>query len=132
LNAAGVILFAKRQVRDLPRERSAYCVSAKQISAKKPERRIRVEQIDDDADKRELARVKRLARTGDNQLLYSREQVCHLLGGIHKATLIRHEAAGRLHPVKLNPGKLTAKTYYRRDEVFALVDELTSRANAGD
>jgi hypothetical protein len=106
-------------------------VSAKQSSAKKSQPRVRINERDEiDLGKRERARVTRLARTGDNQLLYSREQVCHLLGGIHKATLIRHEAAGRLHPVKLNPGKLTAKTYYRRDEVFALVEELTARADA--
>lgn len=79
--------------------------------------------------RREKTRAARLATTSENQLLYSSEQVCHLLGNIHKTTLVRHEAAGRLHPVKLNPGKLNAKKYYARDEVLALVKSLTATAN---
>ncbi len=45
-----------------------------------------------------------------------------MLGGIHKSTIIRYEEAGRLRPVKLNPGKTTAKVYYRRADVFTIVE----------
>jgi hypothetical protein len=55
-----------------------------------------------------------------DQLLYSRAQVCHLLGGIHVATVIRLEQSGKLPPVKLTPAD-QGKTYYRRADVMALV-----------
>jgi hypothetical protein len=57
----------------------------------------------------------------DDQLLYSRNQVCRMLGGVHPATVVRLEEAGKLHPVKLNPGKL-GRVYYRRAEVVALAE----------
>lgn len=69
-----------------------------------------------------LPRHKRVRAFDDDQLLYSREQVCRMLGGIHKSTIIRYEEAGRLRPVKLNPGKTTAKVYYRRADVFTIVE----------
>jgi hypothetical protein len=64
----------------------------------------------------------RVAAVSDGQLLYSREQVCHLLGGVHRATVVRMEESGRLRPVRLNPGKPTAKVFYRRDDVLALIE----------
>jgi hypothetical protein len=57
----------------------------------------------------------------DDQLLFTREQVMRMLGGISYPTVIRLEAAGKLPPVKLNPGK-TCKTFYRRADVMALVE----------
>jgi len=57
----------------------------------------------------------------DDQLLFTREQVMRMLGGISYPTVIRLELAGKLPPVKLNPGK-TCKTFYRRADVMALVE----------
>lgn len=57
----------------------------------------------------------------DDQLLFTREQVMRMLGGISYPTVIRLEIAGKLPPVKLNPGK-TCKTFYRRADVMALVE----------
>ena len=57
----------------------------------------------------------------DDQLLYSRNQVCRMLGGVHPATVVRLEEAGKLQPVKLNPGKL-GRVYYRRADVLAIVE----------
>jgi hypothetical protein len=57
----------------------------------------------------------------DDQLLFTREQVMRMLGGISYPTVIRLEVAGKLPPVKLKPGKL-GKTFYRRADVMALVE----------
>ena len=57
----------------------------------------------------------------DDQLLFTREQVMRMLGGISYPTVIRLELAGKLSPVKLKPGKL-GKTFYRRADVMALVE----------
>lgn len=56
-----------------------------------------------------------------DQLLYTREQLRRILGGISTDTVIRLEAAGRLKPVRLTPGKL-GRVYYRRRDVEALIE----------
>ena len=56
----------------------------------------------------------------DDRLLFTRKQVMRMLGGISYPTVIRLEIAGKLPPVKLNPGK-TCKTFYRRADVMALL-----------
>jgi hypothetical protein len=56
-----------------------------------------------------------------DQLLFSRSQVCRLLGGVHVATVIRLEQSGKLPPVKLTPAD-QGRTYYRRADVMALAE----------
>jgi hypothetical protein len=56
-----------------------------------------------------------------DQLLFSRSQVCRMLGGVHKATVIRLEQAGKLPPVKLTKDD-QGRTYYRRADVLALAE----------
>ena len=60
-----------------------------------------------------------------NQLLYSRAQVCTMLGGVHPATVARLEDAGKLRAVRLSPEKENCRVYYRREDVLALIDGLT-------
>jgi hypothetical protein len=62
----------------------------------------------------------RSAAISEQQLLYSREQVRRILGGVCTATVVRLEQAGRLRPVRLNPEKPTAQVFYRRDDVVAV------------
>jgi hypothetical protein len=57
----------------------------------------------------------------EDQLLFTREQVMRMLGGISYNTVIRLEAAGKLPLVKLNRGK-TCKAFYRRADVMALAE----------
>lgn len=58
----------------------------------------------------------------DAQLLFSRDQVCKILGGVSRPTVVRLEESGRLRPVRLNPDKATAKVFYRRADVMALIE----------
>jgi hypothetical protein len=58
----------------------------------------------------------------DEQLLYTREQVMRMLGGISYPTVCRLETAGRLRPIKLNPSGKLARVYYRRADVMALAE----------
>jgi hypothetical protein len=72
-------------------------------------------------------KIKKRARTIDpNQLLYSRAQVSTMLGGVHPATVARLEEAGKLRAVRLAPEKENCRVYYRREDVLALVDGLTT------
>ncbi|MBR0994922.1 hypothetical protein JQ580_29860 [Bradyrhizobium japonicum] len=90
------------------------------ISAPNTRRSIRREEI-------------RSGKIFDEQLLYSRDQVMRLLGGISYDTICRLEGAGKLRRVQLNigkapPGKSTTKVLYRREDVFALIEGATSNA----
>lgn len=53
-------------------------------------------------------------------LLVSRAQVCRMLGGVHKTTVIRLEKAGKLQPKKLSDDP-SGTVYYRREQVMALI-----------
>ncbi|MBR1241508.1 hypothetical protein JQ620_15365 [Bradyrhizobium sp. AUGA SZCCT0274] len=46
------------------------------------------------------------------------------------STLRRMERDGTLTPVKLRPTKQTAKTHYRKDQVYALIGEPLPKADA--
>jgi hypothetical protein len=72
-------------------------------------------------------KAKRRTRTIDpsQQLLFSRAQVCTMLGGVHPATVARLEAGGKLRAIRLAPEKENCRVYYRREDVLALVDGLT-------
>jgi hypothetical protein len=61
-----------------------------------------------------------------HQLLFSRAQVCAMLGGVHPATVARLEEAKKLRAVRLSPEKENCRVYYRREDVLALVDGLTA------
>ena len=56
----------------------------------------------------------------DPERLYSRAGARPYLGGIHNATMIRLERAGRLIPIKLNPHAATAKVHYRGSDLIKL------------
>jgi hypothetical protein len=56
------------------------------------------------------------------QLLFSREQVAQMLGGISIATVRRLEHEGRLKPVRLSRSP-TAMVFFRASDVDALIDE---------
>jgi hypothetical protein len=58
----------------------------------------------------------------NQRLLYSREQVAELLGGISVHTVRRLEAAGRLRPVRLTRSP-TAMVFFRAQDVLALIEE---------
>jgi hypothetical protein len=53
-------------------------------------------------------------------LLISRKDAAVLLGGISVATLIRMEANGTLHPVRLNRQARTSQVFYRAADVERL------------
>ena len=55
-----------------------------------------------------------------DQLLYTRDQLRRILGGISTDTVTRLEAAGRLKPLRLSPAR-TARVYYRRSDIDALI-----------
>lgn len=54
-------------------------------------------------------------------LLYSRNQVREMLGGVSRHTLWRLEKAGKLRAVHLNRRSSKARVFYRHDEIMALV-----------
>lgn len=56
----------------------------------------------------------------NDRLLYSREQVAELLGGISTATVRRMERAGRLHPIRLT-GRNSGQVFFKSEDVLALV-----------
>ena len=58
-------------------------------------------------------------------LLYTREQVATLLGGISTATIRRMERAGRLRPIRLT-GRNTGQVFFKASDVHALVEALTN------
>lgn len=55
-----------------------------------------------------------------DQLLYTRDQLRRILGGISTDTITRLEAAGRLKPIRLSPAE-RARVYYRRSDIDALI-----------
>lgn len=54
------------------------------------------------------------------RLLYSREQVAEMLGGVSIATVRRLEREGRLKPVRLSRSP-TAMVFFRASNVQALI-----------
>ena len=54
-------------------------------------------------------------------LLFSRKQVCRMLGGVHPATVVRLEKAGKLRPKKLTADP-SSVVYYPRADVMALIE----------
>ena len=56
------------------------------------------------------------------RLLYTREQVAQLLGGVSIATVRRLEREGQLRPVRLSRSP-TAMVFFRASDVRALVEE---------
>jgi len=55
------------------------------------------------------------------RLIYSREQVAELLGGISIATVIRMERDGKLTAIRLT-GKKTGQAFYKHADVMKLAD----------
>jgi hypothetical protein len=62
------------------------------------------------------------------RLLFSREQVAAMLGGISTATVRRMEADGRLHLLRLT-GRRTGQVFYRRANVLALIEQASGDAD---
>jgi hypothetical protein len=72
-------------------------------------------------DEKPVKHVKRTSPEPSMQpLLFTRQQVAKLLN-VSVMTVIRMEADSRLQAVKLNTG-VTARTYYRSADVYALVE----------
>ncbi len=55
------------------------------------------------------------------RLIYSREQVGQLLGGVSVATIRRLELAGRLRPIRLSRSK-AGQVFFRAEDVRAFVE----------
>jgi hypothetical protein len=81
---------------------------------------------------REIRREEiRAGKIYDEQLVYSREQVMRMLGGVSYDTVCRLEDAGNLRRVQFNtgkliPGKSTTKVLYRREDVLSLIEASTT------
>jgi hypothetical protein len=56
-----------------------------------------------------------------DRLLFTREQVAALLGGVSIATIRRLEQRGQLHPVRLTPR--TGQVFHRAEDVQRLIDQ---------
>jgi hypothetical protein len=73
-----------------------------------------------------MAAKSRLLTTAEakspERLLFSREQVAALLGGISTATVRRMEREGRLRPIRLT-GRSTGQVFYSATSVLHLVQE---------
>lgn len=77
----------------------------------------------------------RAGKIYDEQLVYSREQVMRMLGGVSYDTVCRLEDTGKLRRVQFNTGKLipgrsTTKVLYRREDVLALIEASTVSADS--
>jgi hypothetical protein len=57
------------------------------------------------------------------RLLYSREQVAELLGGISTATVRRLEREGRLRPIRLT-GRNSGQVFFKATDVRTLIEEV--------
>jgi hypothetical protein len=70
-------------------------------------------------------------RPTTKQLLVSRREAAHILGGVSTATIKRLEQAGLLHGKRLNSRSPTGQIFYLYDEVAGLAQaEETSDVDA--
>ncbi len=67
------------------------------------------------------------SKTSKEQLLVSRKDAAHLLGGVCTRTLIRLEQAGRLTPLRLDP-KPKSTVFYKMSELVALTKSIAQVA----
>lgn len=66
--------------------------------------------------RRDHVRVEIPTPAGPDVLLWSVEETCRQLGGIHRRTLERYQRSGHLRPVKIG-----RRTFYRPADVRAIV-----------
>lgn len=66
--------------------------------------------------------MKRQDLKSPERLLYSREQVAELFGGVSTATIRRMERENRLRPIRLT-GRNTGQVFFKASDVHALVEE---------
>jgi hypothetical protein len=70
-------------------------------------------------------------KTGTRErLLYSREQVAEMLGGISTASVRRLERAGTLRPVRLT--RRTGMVFFKHDDVLALIEAASNDADQSE
>ena len=71
--------------------------------------------------------IETLDKPVKQRLLYTREQLSELLGGVSISSVMKLEREGRLTPVTLN-GRGTGQKFFPHDDVIALLKSIQDEA----